>query len=122
MFDVAEIGSTLAKEEYKARMPDIRAQLLEAQFLLKRAGVPVLIAIAGDDRIGSEEVIDLLNEWLDARYVDTQVFEGGDGGGTPAAPLLALLDGAAAQGTRGHLLRRTGAGRDRRPLLRSHRQ
>ena len=23
MFDVAEIGSTLAKEEYKARMPDI---------------------------------------------------------------------------------------------------
>jgi polyphosphate:AMP phosphotransferase len=75
MFDVAEIGSTLAKEEYKARMPDIRAQLLEAQFLLKQAGVPVLIAVAGDDRIGSEEVIDLLNEWLDARYVDTQVFE-----------------------------------------------
>jgi hypothetical protein len=75
MFDVAEIGSTLAKEEYKARMPDVRAQLLEAQFHLKRSGVPVLIAIAGDDRIGSEEVIDLLNEWLDARYVDTQVFE-----------------------------------------------
>jgi len=37
MFDVAEIGSTLAKEEYKARMPDVRAQLLEAQFHLKRA-------------------------------------------------------------------------------------
>ena len=71
MFDVAEIGSTLAKEEYKARMPDIRAQLLEAQFHLKRLGVPVLIAVAGDDRIGSEQVIDLLNEWLDARYVDT---------------------------------------------------
>ncbi|QQP92925.1 polyphosphate:AMP phosphotransferase (plasmid) [Skermanella sp. TT6] len=75
MFDVAEIGSTLAKEDYKARMPDLRARLLEAQFHLRRKDVPVLIAVAGDDRIGCEELIDRLNEWLDARYLDTQVFE-----------------------------------------------
>jgi len=75
MFDVAEIGSTVEKDVYKARLPDLRAQLLEAQFHLKNAGVPILIVIAGDDRIGSEETIDRLNEWLDARYLDTQVFE-----------------------------------------------
>ena len=75
MFDVAEIGSTVQKDDYKARMPDLRAQLVEAQFHLKNAGVPVLIVIAGDDRIGCEETIDRLNEWLDARYIDTQVFE-----------------------------------------------
>jgi polyphosphate kinase 2 (PPK2 family) len=75
MFDAAEIGGTVEKDEYKARMPDLRAQLLETQFQLKNAGVPVLIVVAGDDRIGSEETIDRLNEWLDARYVDTQVFE-----------------------------------------------
>ena len=30
MFDVAEIGSTVEKDDYKARMPDLRAQLVEA--------------------------------------------------------------------------------------------
>src|SRR5690349_2297571 len=75
MLDVAEIGSKVAREDYDARMPDLRAQLLEAQFDLKNAGVPVLIAVSGDDRIGTEQVIDLLNEWLDARYIETQVFE-----------------------------------------------
>ena len=31
MFDVAEIGSTVEKDDYKARMPDLRAQLVEAR-------------------------------------------------------------------------------------------
>ena len=61
MFDVAEIGSTLAKEDYKARMPDLRARLLEAQFHLRRKDVPVLIAIRA---IAPGEEISKLAEWL----------------------------------------------------------
>ena len=75
MLDVAETGSRVDKETYKARLPELRARLVEAQFALKGAKVPVLIQIGGADRIGCEAVIDLLNKWLDARYVDTQAFE-----------------------------------------------
>jgi len=75
MFDAAEIGGTVEKDDYKAHMPDLRAQFVEAQFHLKNAGVPVLIVVAGDDRIGCEETIDRLNKWPDVRYVDIQVSE-----------------------------------------------
>ncbi len=34
-----------------------------------------MIFIAGDDREGCEDLIDLINEWMDARYIRTHVFE-----------------------------------------------
>jgi hypothetical protein len=43
MFDATEISGTVEKDDYKARMPDLRAQLVGAQFHLKNAGAPVLI-------------------------------------------------------------------------------
>ena len=70
MFDAAEISGTVEKDDYMARMPDLRAQLVEAQFHLKNAGAPVLIVIAGDDRIGCEETIDRLNKcWTSAMSI-----------------------------------------------------
>jgi hypothetical protein len=71
MLDVADTGGRVDKETYKARRPELCARLVEAQFGLKGAKVPVLIQIGGADRIGCEAVIDLLNEWLDARYGTT---------------------------------------------------
>jgi polyphosphate kinase 2 (PPK2 family) len=35
----------------------------------------MLLVVIGDDLHGSEEVVDLLNEWLDARHLATEAFE-----------------------------------------------
>jgi len=43
MFDAAELGRTLSKREFERRLPELRARLVEAQFALKTAGVPVVV-------------------------------------------------------------------------------
>lgn len=75
MFEIAETGTKVDKADYEAELPPLRVELLNAQFDLQQAPFPVLIFIVGDDRVGCEELIDLLNEWLDARYIQTHVFE-----------------------------------------------
>ena len=74
LFERAEAGSEVSKEQYEERAGALRVELLNAQFDLQNADCAVLILVIGDDAEGCEEVIDLLNEWLDARLVDTEVF------------------------------------------------
>ena len=74
MLEVAEVGNKIGKEEYKAAVPDLRAQLVHAQYELKEKDFPVIIWIAGDDRIAANEMVNRLNEWMDTRFVDTRVF------------------------------------------------
>lgn len=75
MFEIAEAGSTVSKADYDALTPQLRVDLINAQYDLSGAGFPVVILLVGDDRIGCDEVINLLNAWLDARQIDTHVFE-----------------------------------------------
>ena len=75
MLATAEIGSTIDKDAYEARVPDLRVDLLNAQFDLQHADFAALIIIDGDDRWGCEELIDRIHEWMDARHIDTHVFE-----------------------------------------------
>jgi polyphosphate:AMP phosphotransferase len=74
MFEPFELGSKVAKAEYAEAVPDLRVRLLNAQFDLRKADFPVLILLAGDDYHGVDELLDILHEWLDARYIDTHVF------------------------------------------------
>ncbi|MEQ8316322.1 MAG: polyphosphate:AMP phosphotransferase [Phycisphaerales bacterium] len=74
MFENAETGSTVDKDVFKKRVPGLRVDLLNAQFDLRDADFSVLILIAGDDRLGCNSVVDLLNEWMDARHLKTEVF------------------------------------------------
>jgi polyphosphate:AMP phosphotransferase len=74
MFEAAELGSALSKEEYDARTPALRLDLINAQYDLRSADFPVIVQIAGDDLFGCNEVINLLHEWMDARYIGTHVF------------------------------------------------
>ncbi len=75
MFEVAELGHKVSKEEYKQRVPDLRTQLLEVQFQLRQADFPVIVLISGVDGAGKGETVNLLNEWLDPRYVRTDAFD-----------------------------------------------
>jgi len=74
MFETAEVGSQIPKEEYEAQVPQLRVDLINAQYDLRNADFPTLVLIAGDDRQGCNDIVNVLHGWMDARYLDTHVF------------------------------------------------
>lgn len=74
MFATAKIGRTLSKEAYKAEVDDLRTALLEAQIALRERNIPVYLIIAGMEGAGKGEVVNALDEWLDARGVNVFAF------------------------------------------------
>ena len=75
MFEAAEVGSRIPKAEYKARVPELRGSLLDAQQELRRlAAFPVIVLLAGLDTAGRGETANLLNEWMDPRWIVTRAW------------------------------------------------
>ena len=74
MFESAEVGSTIDKEEYDRIVPQLRVDLINAQYDLQHADFPVIVLIDGDDRPGCAEIVDLMNEWMDPRWMVTHSF------------------------------------------------
>ncbi|MDJ0740964.1 MAG: polyphosphate:AMP phosphotransferase [Gammaproteobacteria bacterium] len=74
MFATAKIGRSLNKEAYKAEVEELRTELLEAQIALQERGIPVYVIIAGIEAAGKGEVVNRLDEWLDARGVNVYAF------------------------------------------------
>lgn len=75
MFESAEVGHTISKQEYRTREPILREALLKAQYqLLADGSFPVLIIIGGVDGAGKGETVNLLNEWMDPRHIVTHAF------------------------------------------------
>jgi AMP-polyphosphate phosphotransferase len=71
MFETAELGQKISKEDYKQQLPELRAELLQAQFALSKTNTPVIIIISGIDAAGRGDVVNALNEWLDTRGLET---------------------------------------------------
>ncbi|MES2013242.1 MAG: polyphosphate:AMP phosphotransferase [Pseudomonadota bacterium] len=72
MFESAELGHKIDKATYDEEVPALREALLEAQFnLAKAANFPVIILVGGMDGAGRGETVNLLNEWMDPRYIQT---------------------------------------------------
>ncbi len=74
MFETAELGQTVSKEEFHAQTPELRERLLEAQLRLLTADFPVVVLFAGVDGAGKGEMTNLLNEWLDPRGIATRAY------------------------------------------------
>jgi polyphosphate:AMP phosphotransferase len=72
MFEAAEVGRSLSKAQYKAQVPALREDLLAAQQELRSARCPVIILFAGVDAAGKGETVNLLNEWMDPRWIVTR--------------------------------------------------
>jgi polyphosphate:AMP phosphotransferase len=73
MLEKSEVGNRLSKAEFKALEPQLRVDLVNAQYDLKSADFGVLLFVAGDDRIAGHDVVNRINEWLDARFIQTHV-------------------------------------------------
>ena len=72
MFESAELGHAIAKERYKKEMPELRTALLEAQLeLVELKKFSLIVVIGGVDGAGKGETVNLLNEWMDPRYIQT---------------------------------------------------
>ncbi|MDG2307258.1 MAG: polyphosphate:AMP phosphotransferase [Candidatus Binatia bacterium] len=74
MLESAEMGRSESRDAYDERLPALRVELLNAQFDLRGAKFPVVLLVAGDDHIGCNAVVNVLHEWLDARYLRTHAF------------------------------------------------
>ena len=76
MFRTAELGRKISKGEYKTEAPLLRQQLLEAQQALRKYNKsPVIIIFAGVDGAGKGETVNLLNEWMDPRWITTRAYD-----------------------------------------------
>jgi AMP-polyphosphate phosphotransferase len=75
MFEAAELGQQVPKDDYKRRVPELRARLLDVQQQLRHARFPVLVVFAGVDGAGKGETVNLLNAWMDPRWLVTRAFD-----------------------------------------------
>lgn len=74
MLEDARDNDTISKQEYAEREKSLRVDLLNAQFDLQSADFSVVVLVAGDDRLGVNDLIRLIHEWMDARYLQTWIF------------------------------------------------
>ena len=72
MFEAAEVGRKLSKSDYKAQVPLLRSELLDVQQELLHATFPVIVLFAGVDTAGKGETVNVLNEWMDPRWIVTR--------------------------------------------------
>jgi polyphosphate:AMP phosphotransferase len=76
MFSTAELGQTVSKSEYNQREPILRQALLEVQANLRVSSrFPVIILFAGVDGGGKGDTVNLLNEWMDPRWLRTRAYD-----------------------------------------------
>lgn len=74
MFEAAEIGRKISKEEYKKQEPEVRQGLLQIQQELRNCDFPVIVLFAGVDGGGKGETVNILNEWMDPRWTITHAY------------------------------------------------
>jgi len=76
MFESAELGHRLSKEDYAGIEPQLRTDLLKVQYdLLEHKDFATVILINGIDGAGRGETVNLLNEWMDPRHIEVFAFD-----------------------------------------------
>ena len=76
MFRTAELGQTVPKSEFNQREPLLRQALLEVQANLRiNSKFPVVILFAGVDGAGKGDTVNVLNEWMDPRWLITRAYD-----------------------------------------------
>ncbi|MBB4267989.1 polyphosphate:AMP phosphotransferase [Roseospira visakhapatnamensis] len=74
MFRTAELGRKVSKEEFERQKEPLRIELLELQQRLRELDMPVILVFAGVEGAGKSESMNLLNAWLDPRWIVTRAY------------------------------------------------
>jgi AMP-polyphosphate phosphotransferase len=75
MFESAELGRAVAKKDFEAVIPGLRVELVDLQQRLRAADFPVLVLFSGVNGAGKSETINLLNEWMDPRWIESSAYQ-----------------------------------------------
>ncbi len=75
MFEAAELGQKVSKREFDAIAPELRVEMVELQQAMRKSDFPVIVLFAGVDGAGKSESVNLLNEWMDPRWLKTQAYD-----------------------------------------------
>lgn len=65
----------MTKPQYRERATALRQALMTAQEDLRESSASALIVVAGVDGGGKGETVQILNEWMDPRWIRTQAFD-----------------------------------------------
>lgn len=72
MFEAVEGGEQIDKATYEKRVAKLRAALLDMQYrILTAKKFPVVVVIGGVEGAGKGETVNLLNEWMDPRHIQS---------------------------------------------------
>jgi polyphosphate:AMP phosphotransferase len=74
MFRTAELGRKVSKDDFAELAPSLRTEMLELQFRLRNCPFPVIVVFAGVDGAGKGESVNLLNEWMDPRWIESHAY------------------------------------------------
>ena len=74
MFETVELDQKISKEEFNAAVPELRTKLLNLQYEIKDKSIPVIIIVSGVEGAGKSEVVNRINEWMDARWIRNYAF------------------------------------------------
>lgn len=75
MFETAELGRRLTKDQYAQASQALRVELLGLQQrLVERRDFAVVVVVGGVEGAGKGELVNRLFEWMDARQLETHAF------------------------------------------------
>jgi polyphosphate:AMP phosphotransferase len=75
MFETAELGRRVPKQAFDEAVPALRVELVDLQQRLRSADFPVLVLFSGVNGAGKGETINLLNEWMDPRWIESSAYQ-----------------------------------------------
>ena len=71
MFEDAELGHAVSKDEYAKRSTALRDALLAAQYALKDSkAFPVIVLVGGVEGGGRGETVNAITSWMDPRHIE----------------------------------------------------
>jgi polyphosphate:AMP phosphotransferase len=74
VFEAAELGQKVSKAVFEQTAQTLRTELLEVQRELRKTSFPVIVVLAGVDKAGKGEVVNILTQWMDPRWIAVHAY------------------------------------------------
>ncbi|MSQ86162.1 MAG: hypothetical protein EXR10_04845 [Alphaproteobacteria bacterium] len=74
MFEKAEVGANLSDEAFREIWDKLRLSLIGLQQRARTADFPTLVILSGVKGAGVIDTVNLLNTWMDPRWIATTTF------------------------------------------------
>jgi len=75
VFETAEVGAVLSETAFRKQRDRLRLNLIELQQQARTADFPTLIILSGIKGAGVVDTVNLLNTWMDPRWIKTTAFD-----------------------------------------------